>query len=98
MKDLGFLVVYGSKISISRRFHGKQCDDLEEMVLDHVAQTAGSFVKLAALPDAELLGQGYLDAGHVVAIPDGLQERIGKTEVQDIHDRLLPEEVIDAEN
>ena len=68
------------------------------MVLDHVTQTAGGFVKCAALPNAEILGQGYLDAGHVVAIPDRLQERIGEAEIEDIHDRLLSEEVVDAED
>ena len=56
MKDLGFLVVHGSKVPIGRRLHGKQRDDLEEVVLYHIAQTAGSFVKRAAVPDAEILG------------------------------------------
>ena len=48
--------LHGSKIPVGRRFHSKQSNDLEEMVLDDVAQTAGSFVKCAALPDAEVLG------------------------------------------
>jgi hypothetical protein len=37
--------VHGSKVLAGRRLHGKQRDDLEEVVLDHVAQTAGGFVK-----------------------------------------------------
>ena len=56
------------------------------------------FVKRAAVLHAEILGQGDLDAGHVVAVPDRLQERIGEAEIEDIHDRLLPEEVVDAED
>src|ERR1035438_10499263 len=39
-----------------------------------------------------------MDAGHVVAVPDRLQERIGETEIEDIHDRLLSEEMVDAED
>ena len=90
--------MYGPKAPIGRRLHGQQRDDLEEVVLDHVAQAAGGFVKRAAILHAEILGQGDLDAGHVVAVPDRLQERIGEAEIEDIHDRLLPEEVIDAED
>ena len=90
--------MHGSKAPIGRRLHGQQRDDLEEVVLDHVAQTAGGFVKRAAVLHAEGLGQGYLHAGHVVAVPDRFQERVGETEIEDIHDRLLPEEVIDAED
>ena len=56
MKDLGLLGVHGSKIPIGRRLHGKQRDDLEEVVLDHVAQTAGGFVKCPPFFDAEILG------------------------------------------
>src|SRR5487761_2267272 len=67
------------------------------MVLNDVAQATGGFVEGAAALDAEILGQGYLDAGHVVAVPDWFQERIGEAEIQDIHDRFLREVVIDAE-
>ena len=90
--------MHGSKAPTGRRLHGQQRDDLEEVVLDHVAQTAGGFVKRAAALHAEILGEGDLDAGHVVAVPDRLEERIGEAEIEDIHDRLLPEEVIDAED
>src|SRR5277367_3641033 len=87
-----------AKIPVGRRFHRKQRDKLEKVVLDHVAQTAGGLVKPAAVFDAEIFGQGYLDAGYVVAVPDRLQERIGEAEIEDIHDRLLPDEVIDPED
>src|SRR5579872_1738199 len=89
---------YCSKVPIGRWLHGKQRDDLEKVVLDHVAQASGSFIKGAAGPDAKILRQGYLDAGHIVAVPDRLQKRIGEAEIEDVHDRLLPEEVIDAED
>ena len=49
MEDLAFFVLYRSKASGGRRFHGQQRDDLEKVVLDDVAQAAGGFVKRAAL-------------------------------------------------
>jgi hypothetical protein len=82
----------------SAGLHGQQRDGLEEVVLNHVAQAARGFVKRAALLHAESLGEGYLDAGHVVAVPDRLQERIGEAEIEDIHDRFLPQEVVDAKD
>ena len=90
--------MHGSKASAGRRLHGQQRDDLEEVVLDHVTQAAGGFVKRAAVIHAEGLGQGYLHAGHIVAVPDRFQERVGEAEIKDIHDRFLAEEVIDAED
>jgi len=56
LEDTGFLTVYGSKAPRGRRLHGEQRDDLEEVVLHHVAQTAGSFIKRSAAPHAEILG------------------------------------------
>jgi hypothetical protein len=68
------------------------------VVLDHVAQAAGGLVKRAAPGHAELFRQRDLHAGDVIAVPDGLEERVGEAEVEDVHDRFLAEEVIDAED
>ena len=46
-----------SKIAIGRRFHGEQRDYLKEVVLNHVAQTAGGFIKRAAVLYTEILGR-----------------------------------------
>jgi len=70
--------VHGAKISVGRRLHGKQRNDLEEVVLDHVAQTTGGFVKRSAVPDTEILGKSYLNAGHVVAVPNRLEKELAK--------------------
>lgn len=98
MKDLGLFAVHCTKIPPSGRFHGEESDDLEQMILDYVTQAACGLVKGAALPYAETLREGDLDAGHVVTIPDRLKEGIGKAEIENIHDRFPPEEVIDAED
>jgi len=98
LEDGGLLAVHGGEAPGGRWLHGQQGDDLEEMILDHVAQAARRFVERAAAPYPEVLREGHLDAGHVVAVPDGLEERVGEPEVEDVHDRFLAEEVIDAED
>src|SRR5579871_6536935 len=68
------------------------------MILDHIAQASCRLVKRSALSDSETLGKSYLHAGNVIAVPYRFQERIGKAKIEDIHDRLLPKEVIDAKD
>jgi hypothetical protein len=75
-----------------------KCDDLEQMVLDHVAQAARGLIERPTAADAEVLGECDLHAGHIVAVPERLQKRVGESEVEDVHDRLLRQEVIDAED
>ena len=74
MKDLGFLVVHCAKVPACGWFHGKEGDDLEEMILDHIAQAARGFVKRPALPHAETLRECDLNTRNVVAVPDRLKE------------------------
>ena len=98
LKNLGLLVMHEAIVAARGRLHGEQRDDLDQAVLDDVAQAAGALVEGAAAVDAEILRQRHLDARDVVAVPDRLEERIGEAEVEDVHDRLLAEEVIDAED
>jgi len=44
------------EVQARRHFHNYQCDYLKQMILDHIAQAAGGFVKRAALPHTEILG------------------------------------------
>jgi hypothetical protein len=80
------------------RLHRKQRDDLEQVVLNHVPQAASGLVEGTATLDTELLGHGDLHAGDVVPIPDRFEEGVGETEVEEVHDLLFAEEVIDAED
>ena len=68
------------------------------MVGHHVAQRAGGVVGLAALLDADRLGDGDLHVVDVVAVPQRLEEAVGEAEDQDVLHRLLAEIVIDAED
>ena len=98
LEDAGLLAVHGGEAPVGGRLHRQQGDDLEQVVLDHVAQRAGALVEAAARADAEVLGERDLHAGDMVAVPDRLEEGIGEAEVEDVHDRLLAEKVVDPED
>ena len=68
------------------------------MVLDNVADAASLVVERAASGNAELLGHGDLHALDVVAVPHGLEKRVGEAEEEDVLDRVFSEIVIDAEH
>jgi hypothetical protein len=90
--------MHGAESLIRRRLHRKQRDDLEQVILNHVPQATRTFIEGAATLDAEILSQRDLNSGDTVAIPDGLEKGIGESEVEDIHDGLFSEIVIDAKN
>src|ERR1700685_1158063 len=68
------------------------------MVLHHVANRAYLLVESAASLHTEVLGHRDLDVLNVFAIPDRLEKRVGKTEVQNVLHGLLAQIVIDAKN
>ena len=78
------------------RVHGEQRDDLQEMVLHDVSDRADLFVEASATLDAERLSHRHLDASNVLAVPDRLEKRIGKTEIQEVLNRFLAQEMVDA--
>jgi hypothetical protein len=55
-------------------------------------------VELGPALDRQRLGHVDLDVADVLAVPDGLEEAVGEAEGEDVVDRFLPEEVIDAED
>ena len=68
------------------------------MILHHVAKRTGLIIITAAELDTRGFGDGD---GHIVDIapvPDGLEDRIGETEGQNVLHRFLPEIVIDPED
>jgi hypothetical protein len=66
------------------------------VVLQHVAQRAGAIVVIGTILDADRLGHGDLHMVDEVAVPQGLDQRVGKTEDEQVLHRLLAEKVIDA--
>ena len=78
--------------------HRQDGDDVEQMVLHHVADRAHFLVELAAALDAEVLGHRDLHALDEVAVPDRLEEGIGEAEIQQVLHRFLAEIMIDPED
>ena len=66
------------------------------MVLDDVAERADGVVEAAPVGDVEVLGHVDLHGGHVVPVPDRLEDLVREPQVHDVLDRLLPQEVVDA--
>ena len=65
---------------------------------DHVAEGAGLLVEAGAARDGERLGDVDLDVVDVISVPDRLEEAVGEAQGEDVLDRLLAEEVVDAED
>src|SRR5260370_23666830 len=66
------------------------------MVRQHVPQRAGRIVELAAMLDRERLRDSDLDMIDVIAVPDRLEQAVGKPQRQNVLHRLLSEIMIDA--
>jgi hypothetical protein len=66
-------------------------------VVDHdVANGADRVVEAAAIRDTEVLGHRDLNAVDAVAIPDGLEDRIGEAQEEDLRQPHQTQEVVDA--
>ena len=82
----------------SRRLHGDEREQLEQMVLHHVAQRAGRIVIVPRRLDTQRLGDRDLHVIDMVAVPDRLEQAVGEAQHQDVLHRLLAQIVVDAEN
>ncbi len=78
--------------------HRQAGDDLEHVILHDVADRSHFVIKLSPPLHPELLGHGDLDALQVVAVPAGLDQRIGEAEVDQVQHRFLAEVMIDAKD
>src|SRR5580765_3623632 len=68
------------------------------MILDHITNGSGLLVKLSSAGHAKFLSHGDLHTLHIVAVPDGLKKRIGKTKVKQICNRFFPQVVVNSKN
>ncbi len=74
LQHLDLLVADRFAVGARRRLHRQVAQQLEQVVLHHVADRAGVVVEGAAALHAEVLGHGDLHAFHVVAVPEGLEQ------------------------
>ena len=78
------------------RLHCNEGEQLEEVVLQDVAERTSLFVEGATALHADRLRHGDLDMVDVAAVPDRLENEIAKTEDKDVSHRLFSKVVIDA--
>ncbi len=79
-----------------RRFHRDEADELQQVVLHHVAQRADLVVVLDATADAEVLRYRDLHVIDRASPPQRLEQRVGESQRQQVLYRLLAEVMIDA--
>ena len=79
-----------------RRLHGAERQHLQHVVLHHVAQRAGFLVITAAVAHAEFFADGDLHVVHGFAVPQPLENGIGKAEHQNVLHRFLAEIMVNA--
>ena len=94
-EHLDLLVAHGVGAEGDRRLHGHQREELQQVVLEHVAHHARFLVVPAPMLHAHALRRGDLHVVHVLAVPHRLEDRIGEPEDQEVLDRLLAQVVID---
>ena len=83
---------------IDGRLHANGAQQLQGVVLNHVAHCAGVFVKRAAAFDAQIFRNADLDIGNVLPTPQGFKERVAKTHRKQILNRWFAQVMVDPEN
>src|SRR5439155_17876237 len=73
----------------------RDAEQLQQVILKNISQRARALVVLAAAFDADVFRHRDLDVVDIATIPDRLKDAVGKTENQDVLDRLLPQVVVD---
>src|SRR5579862_782993 len=96
VEDFGLFVADGVGVEGDGGLHGGKREELEEMVGNHVAESAGGFVEGAAVFDANGFGGGNLDVVDVGAVPERFDNAVGETENHDVLDGFFAEVMVDA--
>src|SRR5262245_26774041 len=96
LEELGLLAAYCLGIERDGRLHTDHGEELEQMVWHHVAQRARCFVEATATLDANRLGRSDLHVIDMVAVPERLEDAVGKAKHQNVLYRFLAQEMIDS--
>ena len=97
-QHLDLLVAHRGRIEVGRRLHRHQREQLQHVVLNHVAQRAGAVIIIGAAFEPDRFTDGDLDMVDVRAVPQRLEHQIGEAQGEEVLDRLLAEIMVDAEN
>src|SRR6478672_628950 len=98
LQNLNFFVAYRFTIGSDRWFHRQVRQDLEQVVLNHVANRAGLVVECPPALNSEVFGHGYLHALDLIAVPERLQNCILEPQKNHVTHRSFPQVMIDAKD
>ncbi len=95
---LELFIAHDLRIERSRRLGCDERQELEDVVLHHIAERAGLLVVPRARSDALFLGHRDLHVIDVSLIEERLENAVCEPQDEDVLDRFLAEIVIDAED
>src|SRR5579875_208978 len=98
VQHLDLLITHGVGLEGNGRFHRYQREQLQHMVLDHIANRARFLIIAAAPLNADIFGDGDLDVIDVAPVPYRLEDAVRQAKHQDVLYRLFAEIVVDAIN
>jgi hypothetical protein len=81
-----------------QRLHGDQRQQLQQMILDHVAKRSRGIVERGSTGRRDRFVPDDLDPLDMVGVPDRLEETIGKAQPQNILHRLFSEKMVEPED
>ncbi|CAM4025963.1 hypothetical protein NOMA109596_19095 [Nocardioides marinus] len=98
LQDLELLVADVLPADVRRGLHRHEAQQLQQVVLHHVAQRAGVVVVAAAGPDTHGLGHRDLHVVDPLGVPQRLEEGVGEARDQEVLHALLAQVVVDPED
>ena len=97
-QHLDLLVAHRGRIEMRGRLHCDQREQLQHVVLHHVADRAGIIIERHAPLEANGFGDCDLHVIDVGGVPERLEHQVGKAQREQVLHRLLAEIVVDPEN
>src|SRR5581483_5184852 len=98
VQHLHLLVADGIGAEVGGRLHRRQRDELQQMVLEHVANRPRALVERRPPLDPDRLRDRDLDMVDELPVPDRLEDPVREAQGEQVLDRLLAEVVVDPVN
>ena len=97
-QNFELLIANGIGMCIDGRLHGNGTQQLQRMVLHHVAQCSRFFIKRTAFFNAEFFCNRDLNVGNVFAAPKRFEQSIAKAQGKQVLHRRLAQVMVDPKN
>jgi hypothetical protein len=97
-QHLDLLVAHGGRVHAGGRLHGDDREDLQHVVLHHVAQRADAVIIGNAALQPDRLRHGDLHMLDGARVPQRLEQHVAKAQRQQVLYRFLAEIMVDPEN